>query len=139
MFLSGVCKPSEGKLGGGGGSSSPQQGTHPPQQDEKARLCRRKLTVTRFDPLPRKETTKKTTRQWPRSGRVSSTPGLLIRTEGGPRDGLSSPLTDAGVCAQNFSPPTEGGCYFSTDSVVVMIAPLSLTLSCTIHCVNTNM
>ena len=100
----------KGSLGGGGGSSSPQQGTHPPQQDEKARLCRRKLTVTSFDPLPRKETAKKTTRQWPRSSRVSSTPGLLIRTEGGPERGfhLRSPTQ---VSALKASHPQLGGCY----------------------------
>lgn len=79
-----------------------------PQQDEKARLCRRKLTVTSFDPLSRKETAKKTTRQWPRSGRASSTRGLLIRPEGGPKEGLLSLLTIAGVCSH----PSNGGLLF---------------------------
>lgn len=103
----------KGSLGEGGRLFlPPSREPIPPQQDEKARLCRRKLTVTSFDPLPPKETTKKTTRQWPRSGRVSSTPGLLIRTEGGPREGLSSLFTDAGVCSQSFSLPSGGLLFF---------------------------
>lgn len=38
---------------------SPSWEPNPPLQDEKARLCRRKLTVTSFDPRPRKEIAKK--------------------------------------------------------------------------------
>lgn len=50
--------------------------------DGKARLGRRKLTVSGFDPRPRKETAPKkniATGLWPRSGAAGSTRGLLIR------------------------------------------------------------
>lgn len=54
-------KHQKGSLGKVGGFFLSTAGNPPPspQQDEKARLCRRKLTVTSFDPLPRKETAKK--------------------------------------------------------------------------------
>lgn len=99
-FPSALCEAREGKPGrtGEGPRShpSPQLGaqTSPPAPsaplppppaaptDEKARLGRRKLTVSGFDPRPRKETAPKkniTTGLWPRSGGAGSTRGLLIR------------------------------------------------------------
>lgn len=100
----------KGSLGGGGGSSSPQQGTHPPQQDEKARLCRRKLTVTSFDPLPRKETAKKQQD----SGPVAAEWAAPRAFWSGQREALERGFhlrSPTQVSALKASHPQLGGCY----------------------------
>lgn len=91
---------------GGGGSSSPQQGPHPPQRDEKAQLCRRKLTVTGFDPLPCKETAKKNNKAVAPWQQSEQHPGPFDQDRGGFH--LPSPTQ---VSALKASHPRRRGCY----------------------------
>ena len=112
LFLSWVCKPSEGKLGGGGVSSSSPAGSPPPPARRKGSTLQAKANCYQLWSSATHRNKQNTTSQWLCSRRVSSTPGLLIRTEGGPWEPLSSLHTDAGVCSQSFSPPTGGLLFF---------------------------
>lgn len=94
----------------------PTAGSTTPQQDEKTQLCRRKLTVTVFDPQSPEDRGRKTTRQWLFGSGVSSTLGLLIRTEGGLRESFISAHRRRCLLS-NILTPKWGFAFLAVDSV----------------------